>query len=60
MATCYQEPDQSFDQYLQVLKLTIDCNFQAIEACNHFVWDAFINTLFPIIRIQLLENKTPI
>lgn len=62
LATRKQEPGESLDHFLQALKLlSKDCQFKAVsavEACNNFVRDAFINGLASgATRQRLLENK---
>ncbi|XP_045615138.2 uncharacterized protein [Procambarus clarkii] len=63
LATRRQEPGESLGQFLQALKLLAkDCQFKAVtavEACDNYVRDAFINGLgSATIRQRLLENKT--
>ncbi|XP_069182987.1 uncharacterized protein [Procambarus clarkii] len=63
LATRHQEPGESFNQFLQALKLLAeDCQFKAVtavEAIDNYVRDAFINGLgSATIRQLLLENKT--
>ncbi|XP_045587665.1 uncharacterized protein [Procambarus clarkii] len=63
LATRRQEPGESLNQFLQALKLLAkDCQFKAmtaVEACDNYVRDAFINGLgSATIRQRLLENKT--
>ena len=63
LATRTQQPGESLDQFLQALKLLAkDCNFKAVtavQACDDYVRDAFINGLSSAaIRQRLLENKS--
>ncbi|XP_069183598.1 uncharacterized protein [Procambarus clarkii] len=64
LATRRQEPGESLDQFLQALNLLAkDCQFKAVtavEACDNYVRDAFINGLgSATIRQRLhLKNKT--
>lgn len=62
-ATRQQQPDESVDQYMQILKKsTKDCDFQAVTAVqvrNKYIQDAFINRILSNhTRQGLLENKT--
>ena len=63
LATRKQQPGESFDAYLNVLKsLSKDCNFKAVSAdvyANESIRDAFINgTSSTSVRQRLLEKKT--
>ena len=63
LATRKQQPDESIDEYLQILKImSKDCNFQQVTANQYrdeAVRDAFISDLLSnAIRQRLLENKT--
>ena len=65
LATRTQQPGESLDQFLQALKLLAkDCNFKAVtavQACDDYVRDAFINGLSSAaIRQRLLENKSKV
>ena len=63
LATRRQQPNETLDEYLQVLKtLTKDCNFKSVTAAQYpeeSIRDAFITGLLSnSIRQRLLENKT--
>ena len=63
LATRKQQPDESIDEYLQILKImSKDCNFQQATANQYrdeAVRDAFISGLLSnAIRQRLWENKT--
>ena len=63
LATRKQLPEETLDEYLQVLKtLSKDCNHQDVNADQYrdeAIRDAFISGLQSVtIRQRLLENKT--
>ena len=63
LATRRQRTNETFDEYLQVLKtLSKDCNFKnatAVQYRDESIQDAFITGLLSnLIRQRFLENKT--
>ena len=62
LATRWQQHGETFDEYIQALKIFAkDCNFQAVSAIQYqdeAIRDAFINGITSNdIRQRLLENS---